>query len=150
VTEQDDTVGPIDFLILEASLDGLDGSIGRELLALVDQGVIRLYDLVVIEKDADGSVSAIELSGLPSDAVGGLATFAGARSGLVDADDIEHAAEGMEPGTVAALIVYENAWAAPFVSAARKAGANVVASARIPADVLNATLDALDAADAAS
>lgn len=150
MSEHDDVVGPIDFLILEAPGDNLTGEAGRALLDLVEQGIIRLYDLMVIRKDEDGTFSGIDLSNLTSDSLGGFAAFAGARSGLIGDDDLEEAANAMEPGSVAALIVYENAWAVPFVSAARKVGAHVVASARIPADVVNEALDALDAAEAAS
>lgn len=76
--------------------------------------------------------------------------FLGARSGLVGEDDITEAGAALEPGRAAALIVYENAWAVPFVAAAHAADGEVVASARIPADVIEATLDELDAAEAAS
>lgn len=129
-----DVHGPIDFLLLEFPGDRLTGEAARALKDLVDRGVVRLYDLMVISKARDGSVEALEL-----DAVGGFDYFAGARSGLLGDEDLDEAASAMEPGTVAALIVYENTWAIPFVAAARGSGGEVIASARIPAqDVMNA------------
>ena len=114
---------------------------------LVDIGVIRVYDLLVIRKDEDGTVSGVELNDLTADQVGGFSAFAGARSGLLGDDDARRAADAMKPGTVAALLVYENAWAIPFIAAARDAGGQLIASARIPApDVMDA-LDALEATD---
>lgn len=140
-----DVHGPIDFLLLEFSADKMDGSAARALLDLVEQGIVRIYDLLVIVKDADGSFSAVDFSSLPADEFGGFVAFAGARSGLLSDEDIAEAGEVMAPGTAAALIVYENSWAIPFVAAARAADAEVVASARIPADVVMEVLDDLDA-----
>lgn len=131
--------GPIDFVLLEftggAPLDEAAG----ELMALVDAGIVALYDLVAIRKEDDGTFSGIAL-----DELGGtFAAFDGARSGLLGDEDIAEAAEALEPGTVAALIVFENTWAIPFVGAALRAGGQVVASARIPAAEVIAALDAL-------
>jgi hypothetical protein len=141
-----EVVGPIDYLLLEFDPSKADGSAAAALADLVDQGIIRLYDFLVIVKDDDGNVSALEISG-GSD-LGGFADFAGARSGLVGDDDIAEAGAALERGRAAALFVYENAWAVPFIAAARRYDAAVVASARIPSDVLVAVLDSLDAVDA--
>jgi uncharacterized membrane protein len=138
-----DVHGPIDFVLIEFPADQLSGEAGPALLDLVERGVIRLYDLVVIRKAEDGSVEGMELDALPGGAVE-LAVFAGARSGLVGDDDIREAAEAMRPGTVAALVVYENAWAVPFVGAVRNSGGELVASGRIPAPVVMAALDQLE------
>ncbi len=138
--------GPIDFLLLEFQADRLTGRASEALADLVEKGVIRLYDLMVISKDHDGSVQALELTD-PAGGAGTFTYFAGARSGLLGDDDMRQAADAMEPGTVAALIVYENSWAIPFVAAARDSGGDVIASARIPAtDVMDA-LAALEAAE---
>jgi hypothetical protein len=145
----DDVIGPIDVILLEAKRENLTGEAGAALLDLVDQGIVHIYDLVLLEKDADGTFSGIELTDLEADMLGGFAAFAGARSGLLGDDDLAAAADAMAPGTVAALIVYENAWAVPFVAAARRAGAELVASTRIPANVINDVLDELEAAEAA-
>jgi hypothetical protein len=141
--------GPIDFLLLEAHPEELTGDAARALFDLVEQGIVRIYDLLVVRKDADGTFSGVDLTDFSADELGGFTAFAGARSGLLGDDDLAEAADAIEPGTVAVLIVYENAWAIPFVAAARKAGAEVVASARIPASVVNDALDELEAADAA-
>jgi hypothetical protein len=134
--------GPIDFVLIEFPRDRLTGEASKALLDLVERGVIRLYDLMVISKNEDGSVEALELTDSPE--TGGFAYFAGARSGLLGNDDLREAASAMEPGTVAALIVYENTWAIPFVAAARNSGGELIASARIPAtDVMDA-LEALE------
>lgn len=139
-----DVLGPIDFLLLEFPRDGLTGGASVALRDLIDSGTIRLYDLVMIDKDADGSVSVVELNdSLP--AADGFDVFAGARSHLLDDDDIRNAADAMEPNRVAALIVFENTWAIPFVAAARNSGGVLIASERIPAADLMAALEDLDA-----
>ena len=136
----DDVIGPVDYLVLQMPTDQRDGSIAAALLDLVDTGTVTILDLMVVQKDDSGVVSGIELDALD----GELRIFAGARSGLLDDSDREEAGAALEPGTTAAVLVYENAWARPFVAAAREAGADVVASDRIPADVLNSALDALE------
>ena len=137
-----DVHGPIDFLLLEFPGDRLAGRTAAALADLVDRGVVRLYDLVVLRKDTDGSFAALAIE---SDGAGGFAAFAGARSGLLSDSDLADAAATMKPNTVAALIVYENAWAIPFVAAALEEGGAPVASLRIPATDVAAALDALDA-----
>jgi hypothetical protein len=141
-----DVHGPVDYLVLELASDRADGSIATALLDLVDRGLIRVYDLTVIQKHEDGTFSGIDLTDLSQDDLGGLTVFAGACSGLLGEDDLADAASVLEPGTTAVVLVFENAWAAPFVAAARSVGAEVVASGRIPADVLIDALDALEVA----
>lgn len=141
--------GPVDFILLEFPGDRPTAPAASALLDLVDAGIVRIYDLVVVRKESDGSFSGLDLSDLDAEHLGGFSAFAGARSGLLGDDDLQQAAEAIRPGTTAALIVYENSWAIPFVAAARGAGAEVVARERIPADVLMDVLDELDAADAA-
>jgi Family of unknown function (DUF6325) len=138
------THGPIDFVLIEFAGDRLTGGAADALMDLVDRGIVRVYDLLVIRKESDGSFSGIDVDDLSADHVGGFTAFAGARSGLLDDDDLRQAADAMQPGTVAALIVYENAWAIPFIAAARDAGGQLVASARIPAQDI---IDALDAVE---
>jgi hypothetical protein len=145
-----EVIGPIDFLLLEFDSDKMTGDAAAALFELVDQGIVRIYDLLVIRKEADGSFVGVDLNDVSADSLGGFATFAGARSGLLSDDDLAEAGGVMEPGTTAALLVYENTWAVPFVAAARKADARVIASARIPADVVMGVLDELDAAEAAN
>lgn len=139
--------GPVDFLLLEFPPGQPLDVVADELLALVDAGTIRLYDLVVARKDADGDVTVVDLQdvGPEGPASASLAVFAGARSGLLADDDLDRAGSIMEPGTTAALLVYENAWAVPFVAAALDAGGQPVASIRIPATDIIAALDELEA-----
>ncbi|MFD0689055.1 DUF6325 family protein [Actinomadura fibrosa] len=140
-----DVHGPIDFLLLEFPGDRLTGDTARALMDLVERGVIRVYDLVVIEMGPDGSVRLLDLARPEAKELGVFAEFAGARSGLLGDEDVREASAALRPGTVAALVVYENTWAVPFVAAARASGGEVVASARIPAtDVMDA-LEALEA-----
>ena len=136
--------GPIDFVLIEFAGDRLTGGAADALMDLVDRGIVRVYDLLVVRKDSDGSFSGIDVSDLSADQVGGFTAFAGARSGLLGDDDLRQAADAMQPGAVAALIVYENSWAIPFVAAARDAGGQLIASARIPAQDV---MDALDAVE---
>lgn len=139
--------GPIDFVLIEFATDRVTGAAAEALMDLVERGVIRVYDLLVIRKDEDGTFSGVEISDLAADQVGGFNAFAGARSGLLDDDDLRQAADAMKPGTIAALVVYENAWAVPFVAAARDAGGQLIASARIPAQDVMDALDALEASN---
>jgi hypothetical protein len=141
--------GPIDFLLLEFPRGRLTGEAGAAMLDLVESGTIRLYDLVVIAKSADGSFAAAEISTM-EDLLGGFAALAGARSGLMGDEDIAEAAAAMAPETVAALVMYENTWAVPFVAAARNSGGEVIASARIPAQDVMAMLDALESVESAT
>jgi hypothetical protein len=141
-----DVYGPIDFVLIEFPRDRLTGAASEALLDLVGRGIVRLLDLLVISKAEDGSVEALEFTD-PLIGDSGLTYLAGARSGLIGDDDMREAAEAMALGTVAALIVYENAWAAPFVGAVRDSGGELIASARIPAPVVMAALDALEESD---
>jgi len=136
--------GPIDFVLIEFQADKMHGKAAEALLDLVDRGIVRVYDVVIVRKDADGTFSGIVFDETMADAFGAFVEFSGARSGLLGDDDIAAAAEAMDPNTVAALIVYENTWAIPFVAAAREAGGELIASARIPAADVMAALDALE------
>lgn len=146
MTTTSDAHGPIDFVLLEFPNDRTDGSAAEALLELVEAGTIRLLDLVVARKEADGTVEVIDIDGAGD--VTAFVQFSGARSGLLGDDDIQEAGAVLSPGTTAALIVFENSWAAPFVAAARKNGGEMIASMRIPAsDVIDA-LDALETEEA--
>ncbi|HET6793397.1 MAG TPA: DUF6325 family protein [Acidimicrobiales bacterium] len=143
----EDVHGPIDFLLVEWPGDKVTGEAADALLDLVDKGTVRVYDVCLVSKGDDGSIAAVDLGELDGD---GFGTLAGARSGLLSEQDMAEAADALERGTVGALIVYENTWAIPFVRAARKAGAELVASARLSAQDVMDTLDALEALDAKS
>ncbi|HEU5000741.1 MAG TPA: DUF6325 family protein [Lapillicoccus sp.] len=145
MTDQD--VGPIDYLTLEFPQAKLTGEGLAALVDLVDRKVIRILDLRFVKREEDGTFTAIAISDFDHDGTLDLAVFEGVESGLVDDDDLSQAASVIAPGSAAGLLVYENTWAGPFVSAMRRAGADVVASGRIPANDVIAMLDALEAAD---
>jgi hypothetical protein len=138
-----DVHGPIDFVLLEFTGNRLTGRAAEELLRLVDLGIIHVYDLLIVGKDQDGAPYSLDLTE-SADQVGGFAEFRGAQSGLLADDDIRQAADAMQPGSLAALIVYENTWAIPFVAAAREAGGELVAGMRIPAQVVIEALEELE------
>lgn len=137
-------IGPIDYLLIEWKGRQPNGEVAPVVLDLVDRGLIRILDLLFVTKDEEGNVAALELSDLGEE-VAELAVFEGASSGLLGDDDVAQAGEVLEPGTSAALLVFENSWAAPFVSAVRRSGGELVASGRIPAEDVLAALDAAEA-----
>jgi hypothetical protein len=139
-------MGPIDYLLVEWPGRQPKGEVAPHLVDLVERGLIRILDLAFIAKGEDGSVTGIELADLGGD-VAELAIFEGASSGLLSDEDVSEAGNALEPGTSAALLVFENTWAAPFASAVRRSGGQLVASGRIP---VQAVLAALDAAEASS
>ena len=140
--------GPIDYLALEFPEARMRGEGLAALLDLVDRGIIRLLDLRAVTRESDGTFTAVAITDLDSDGTLDLAIFEGVESGLLDDEDLQKAADLIEPGKVVALLVYENTWAIPFVSAMRRAGAELIASGRIPADEVEAMLDALEAEEA--
>lgn len=142
-----DVHGPVDFLLLEFPDDRLTGRAADELLSLVDRGIVSVYDVLVVGKDETGATYGVDLADLAAEQLGGFTQLAGARSGLLTEDDMHQAAEALEPGRLAALLVYENTWAIPFVAAARESGAELVAGARLPAQDVMDALDALESRD---
>jgi hypothetical protein len=136
--------GPVDYLLVEWKGRQPEGEVAPHLIDLVERGLIRILDLRFLAKDEDGSVTELEIADL-GDTVVEYAVFEGARSGLVDDDDLASAAAVLEPGTAAALLVFENAWAAPFANAVLRSGGDVVASGRIPVADLLAAVDAVEA-----
>jgi len=138
-------MGPIDYLVIEWPGRQPTGEAMPHLVDLVDRGLIRLLDLAFIAKAEDGSVARVEIADLGEEAQE-FAVFVGVDSGLLSDEDADEAAAALEPGTSAALLVYENRWAAPFATAVRRGGGQLVASGRIP---IQAVISALDAAEAA-
>ena len=138
--------GPIDYLVVEFPGNRMTGEGFPLLVDLVDRGLIRILDLTFIRKDADGSVTGLEIGDLTGDGQLDLAVFEGASSGLLGQDDLEEAAAALEPGNSAGVLIYENLWAAPFAAALRRGGAELVASGRIPVPAVLAALDATETA----
>jgi uncharacterized membrane protein len=145
ITDELSEMGPIDYLLIEWPGRQPTGEAAAHLIDLVDRGLIRIIDLAFITKGEDGSVAALEISDLGGE-VEAFAAFEGASSGLLSDDDISEAAAVLEPGTSAALLVFENRWAAPFATAVRQSGGQLVASGRIPTQALLAALDAAETA----
>jgi uncharacterized membrane protein len=140
-----DEMGPIDYVVLEWPGRQPNGEAAPHLIDLVDRGLIRIIDLAFVTKDEDGSVAGLELNEL-GEQMEQFAAFAGASSGLLGDDDLNEAANALEPGTSAAVLVYENRWAAPLAAALRRSGGELVASGRIPIQDLEAALDAAEQA----
>jgi hypothetical protein len=137
-------MGPIDYLLVEWPGKQPEGEIAPYLVDLVDRGLIRILDLVFLAKGDDGTIAAMEIADVGGE-VAELAIFEGASSGLLDDEDIDEAGGALEPGTSAALLVYENTWAGPFAAAVRRSGGQLVASGRIPVTDVLAALDAVEA-----
>jgi hypothetical protein len=137
-------IGPIDYLLVEWPGQQPNGEVAPHLVDLVDRGLIRILDLLFIAKDEEGNVAALNVADVGGE-VAELSIFEGASSGLLGDEDVEQAGGVLEPGTSAALLVFENSWAAPFVGAVRRSGGELVASGRIPAEDVLAALDAAEA-----
>ncbi|HEX5929413.1 MAG TPA: DUF6325 family protein [Solirubrobacterales bacterium] len=137
-------LGPIDYILVEWPGRQPTGEAVPHLIDLVERGVIRILDLAFIAKGEDGSVAGLEIADL-GDVVAEYAVFEGASSDLLSEDDVAAAGDALEPGTSAALLVYENRWAAPFAAAVRRSGGQLVASGRIPVQDVLAALDAAEA-----
>ena len=144
MTEQSDMLGPIGYLVVEFPKATVTGEGMSHLVDLVDRGVIRILDLAFATKDEDGTVRVAELRDLDGDGQLDLAVFEGASSGLLGDDDVAKGGDLLEPGSAAAILVYENRWAAPFAAAMRRNGAELVAAGFIPQDVILASLDAME------
>jgi dihydroorotase-like cyclic amidohydrolase len=142
-------MGPIDYVLVEWPGRQPNGEAVPYLVDLVERGIIRVLDLAFITKGEDGSVAGVEVSDL-GDAVEEMKVFEGASSGLLSDEDTADAAEALEPGTTAALLVYENTWAGPFAAAVRRSGGQLVANGRIPVQAFLAALDAVEEAEAAA
>jgi hypothetical protein len=143
-------MGPIDYLVIEFPGGRLNGEGLPLLVDLADRGIVRIFDLLFIRKLPNGSVVRVDLTGLTGDDVTQLAVFDGASSGLLGQEDIDAAADVIEPGSIAGMIVYENRWAAPLATALRRGGAQLVAGGRIPVQALLASLEAAEGAHADS
>jgi Family of unknown function (DUF6325) len=142
--DQPDAMGPISYLIVQFPGNKMTGEGFPILVDLVDRGLIRILDLVFVTRDTDGSIRAIELSDIDHDGQLDLAVFDGASSGLLDSSDLADAESVIDPGSSAAVLIFENRWATPLTQAMRRGGAELVAAGYIPHDALAASLDATD------
>jgi uncharacterized protein DUF6325 len=141
------TVGPIDYLVVEFPGSRLTGKGFPILVDLVDQGIIRIIDLLFVKKEMDGSIVGMAIADLDHDGQLDLAVFEGSSSGLLGEEELKEAGGVIEPGNSAGILIYENLWAIPFANALRESGGQLVASGRIPGQAI---MDALDASDGES
>jgi Family of unknown function (DUF6325) len=144
-----DELGPVDYVMVEfpAGAANFTGEMSRELLALVEKGTIRVVDLIILVKNDDGSIDVTELDDLEE--LGELRTLEAELAELLAEEDMVNLAAAMDPGSTAGVIVYENLWAAPFGSAARRAGGQLIANGRIPMQAILAALEADEALEKA-
>jgi len=142
-----DELGPVDYLIVEfpAGKSNFTGEMAQELVKLVDSGTIRVIDILILTKDADGRVSAAELSDV--DELGPLQQIEAQLAELLAEEDVVNLAVAMEPGSTAGVLIWENLWAAPFASAARRSGGQLIANGRIPIQAIIASIEADEAAE---
>ena len=144
-------MGPIDYLVVEFPQGHPTGENLPLLIDLVDRGIIRILDLALVKREFDGTMSLLALSAADGDGEWDLSVFERISTGLIGRDDVDEAGQALEPGRSAAVLVYENKWAAPFAVAMRKSGAQLVAGGRLPVQAILASLDAaeLDATSSA-
>jgi hypothetical protein len=139
-----EAIGPISYLIVEFPGSKMTGEGLPILVDLVDRGLIRILDLLFVKRDEDGTLTTAELTDLDGDGELDLMIFEGAASGLLDESDLADAAEVVEPGSSAAILLFENRWATPFTQALRRGGAELVAAGYVPLDAIAASLDATE------
>ena len=137
-----DTLGPIDYIVVEfpAGHSNFTGEMAAELVDLVDRGIIRVVDVLIITKDEDGTINAIELEDVED--LGPLREIEAQLAELLAAEDVAMFAAAMDPGTVAGVLIWENLWAAGFASAARRSGGQLIANGRIPIQAIIASIEA--------
>jgi hypothetical protein len=140
-----DELGPVDYVVVEfpAGASNFTGEMATELLALVDAGTIRVIDVLILTKNDDGAVDATELADVAE--LGALEAVEAQLADLLAAEDVEHLAAAMEPGSTAGVLIWENLWAAPFASAARRSGGQLIANGRIPIQAIIASIEADEA-----
>jgi Family of unknown function (DUF6325) len=144
-----DELGPVDWIVVEFPGSKFNGQIAPALRDLVERDLVRVLDLLVLKKDADGSLEAFELSDLEEGEVGELRTYESELAMLLSEEDVTSLAAAIEPGSSAAVLIWENTWAAPFASAVRRSGGQLVASGRIPIQALLAAIEADEKEEAA-
>jgi hypothetical protein len=151
MSSEDLELGPVDVVVIGFPADApRTGEAVPIFLDLVERGIIRVLDVLMVQKEQDGSMSGLELGDLDRDGLAELRVFEGARTGMLGEEDASTAGEGLEPGEAAVLICFENSWAAPFVTTVRRNGGSLLAFQRVPAQEVIDAVGALEAAEAAS
>lgn len=136
-----DELGPVDWAVIEFPGSRFNGEIAPAIVDLVDRGIVRVLDLLVLKKETDGSIEAFELSDLDDSEIGTLREFEHELALLLSEHDVNAVAAALEPGSSAAVVVWENTWAAPFGAAVRHSGGQLVASGRIPIQAILAAVE---------
>ena len=145
-TDDLDELGPIDIVVIGFPADApMTGEAAPLLVDLVDRGIIRVFDVLFITKGEDGVVAGFTIDGIDQERIGDFTVFEGASTGLLGEEDAQGAAEAMEPGESAVVIMFENRWAAPFAAAVRRNGGQLIATQRIPTQELIRALESLEA-----
>jgi hypothetical protein len=142
--EQMQEMGPVDYVVLEWPREQPKGDVVPMILDVADRGIIRILDIAFVTKDSDGEVAGLEMDALEGEAAK-FTEFHGASTGLLDEEDLREAANALAPGTSAAVLVWENSWAAPIASALRRSGGQLVANGHIPVQAILASLEATEA-----
>jgi hypothetical protein len=137
-----DELGPVDWIVVEFPGSKFNGEIAPALADLVDRDLIRVLDLLVLKKDSEGTLEAYELADLDDTELGELRSHEAELAMLLSEEDVNALAAAIEPGSSAAVLVWENKWAAPFGAAVRHSGGQLVASGRIPIQALAAAIEA--------
>ena len=139
-----DVLGPVDYLVVEFPADkaNFSGEMATELKSLTDRALVRVLDLVLLRKDDDGSVEVAELADVDESNVGDLLSLEADLAMLLAEEDVEEIGKTLEPGSIAAVLVYENSWAGPFASSIRRSGGQLIASGRVPTQALLAAIEA--------
>jgi len=137
-----DSLGPVDYIVVEfpAGASNFTGEMADELIALVEAGTIRVIDVLILTKNEDGTVDAMELSEIEQ--LGPLQAVEAQLAELLAEEDVAHLAAAMDPGSTAGVLIWENLWAAPFASAARRSGGQLIANGRIPIQAIIASIEA--------
>jgi hypothetical protein len=146
MTESIDQLGPVDYLVVEFPGSNFNGEILPELVDLAQRGIVKVLDLVVIKKEEDGSFEAFEFDDIEDGLLGDVRELERELADVLSEEDVASVAEALEPGSTAGLLVYENLWAAPFASAVRRSGGQLVANGRIPVQALLAAIESDDEA----
>jgi hypothetical protein len=142
-----DDLGPVDYVVIEFPIgaQNFTGEMAEELARLSAAGTIRILDMLILQKNEDGSVDAVEIDEVPG--VDEIRAFEAEIAEILAAEDVENLAAAMLPGSVAGVLVWENKWAAPFASAARRSGGQLIATGRIPIQAIAASIEAELAAE---
>ena len=142
-----DELGPVDYIVVEFPGSKFNGEIAPTLIDLVDRNIVRILDLVFVVKDEDGGIEGFEIPDLDDSELGELRRLETELAELLTEEDVIKVADAMEPGSTAAVLIWENTWAAPFASAVRRTGGHLVSSGRIPIQQLVQAIEDLDAHD---